>query len=296
MIVRKKRFSISDIILNFIFMVAVFLCLYPVLLLIGISFSSEKDIVQYGFSVIPRTFTLYAYEFILKSSKMLFQAYGVTILVTVSGTFLCMLLTTLYAYPLSRKEFKFRKPFTLFIFFTMLLNGGLVPWYFVCVRVLHINDKIWALILPYLMNGFYVIVMRTFFKTNIPDEIIESARIDGSGEFYTFFRIVIPLAVPGIATIGLFAALQYWNDYFLPLMLINNQKLDNLQFMMYKVLMTLEMIQNTPVGAVSDVYQRLPGETARMALAFLSMGPIVLAYPFFQKFFIKGLTIGAVKG
>lgn len=277
-------------------MVAVFVCLYPVLLLIGISFSSEKDIVQYGFSVIPRTFTLYAYEFILKSSKMLIQAYGVTIFVTVTGTVLCMLLTTLYAYPLSRKEFKFRKPFTLFIFFTMLLNGGLVPWYFVCVRVLHINDKIWALILPYLMNGFYVVVMRTFFKTNIPDEIIESARIDGSGEFYTFFRIVIPLAVPGIATIGLFAALQYWNDYFLPLMLINNQKLDNLQFMMYKVLMTLEMIQNTPVSYVSDIYQRLPGETARMALAILSMGPIVLAYPFFQKYFIRGLTIGAIKG
>jgi putative aldouronate transport system permease protein len=184
----------------------------------------------------------------------------------------------------------------MFVFFTMLLNGGLVPWYFVCVRFLHINDTIWALILPYLMNGFYVIIMRTFFKTTIPDEVVESSRIDGSGVFNTFFRIVLPLSLPGLATIGLFTALQYWNDYFLPLMLINNNKLDNLQFMMYKILMTLEIIQNTPVGAVSDVYQKLPGETARMALAFLSMGPIILAYPFFQKYFIKGLTIGAVKG
>jgi putative aldouronate transport system permease protein len=148
MSIKKKRLEISDIILNIFFIIAVFVCIYPVLLLIGISFSSEKDIVKYGFSVIPKTFTLYAYEVILKSAKMIVRAYGVTIFVTVTSTVACTLLTALFAYPLSRKEFKYRKVFTMFVFFTMLLNGGLVPWYFVCVRFLRINDTIWALILP----------------------------------------------------------------------------------------------------------------------------------------------------
>jgi putative aldouronate transport system permease protein len=230
------------------------------------------------------------------SGDMMLKSYLLTIFVTLLGTILCVLLTALYAYPLSRDEFKYKKFFTFFIFFTMLFNGGLVPWYIVCVKVVHINNNLWALILPYVMNAFFVIIMRTFFKTTIPKEIIESARIDGSGELRTFVSIVLPLSLPGLATIGLFATLQYWNDYFLPLMLVTKPNLFNLQYLMYKLLMSIQMLQQTSVPNASEAYMKLPSESVRMAFAIVSIGPIVIAYPFFQKYFVKGLTIGAVKG
>lgn len=293
-----KRIKIDwvQLLLHAVFIILVLLCVYPILLMIGISFSSEIDIVKHGYSLVPRNITTYAYEFMAKTGDMFVRAYGVTIFVTLIGAVGSTMLTALYAYPLSRKEFGLNKFFTMFVFFTMLLSGGLVPWYFVCVRLLHINDTIWAMIAPYLMNGFFVIIMRTFYRTTIPDEIIEAARIDGSGEFSTFVKIVLPLTKPALATIALFATLQYWNDYFLPLMLVNDSELFNLQFLMYKILMTLETIQSTPAGQVANVYQKLPSESARMAMAVVTIGPIVIAYPFFQRYFVKGLTVGAVKG
>lgn len=288
---------VTNMILTCIFTIGMLLCVYPIVLVLGISISDEHNLLNDGYQLFPtHNLTLYAYQFIFKWAYMLVNSYGITILVTVVGAAGSTFLISLYAYPLSRKEFRFRRQFTFYAMFTMLFNGGVISWYIVNVKVLHIDNTIWALILPYLMNAFYVLIMRTFYKTSIPDAVLESARIDGAGEFRTFFTIVFPLAVPGIATIALFSTLQYWNDYFLPLYLVSDSRLYNLQFMMYKTLENIRVLQTINNPDVTDLILKLPGESARMAMCILSIGPIIFAYPFFQKYFIKGLTIGAVKG
>jgi putative aldouronate transport system permease protein len=286
----------ANVMLNIFFILILIACIVPVVLIFSISITEEESIFKYGYNIIPRAFTTTAYEYISKSSSEIIRAYWVTILVTVLGSVGSIALTALYSYPLSRNEFKYKKFFTFFVFFTMLFTGGLVPWYIVCTKVLHLQNTIWAMILPYLMSGFNVIIMRTFFKITIPNEIIEAARIDGAGELRTFFRIVIPLSLPGLATIGLFSTLLYWNDYYLPLMYITESKLYNLQYMMYNMLMNIRMLQSMASAEASKLYLELPAQSVRMAYAILSIGPIVIAYPFFQKYFISGLTIGAVKG
>jgi putative aldouronate transport system permease protein len=288
---------VTNIILNVIFLIGLVLCVYPVILILGISISDEHNLVKYGYQLFPtHNITTYAYTFIFKWAYTLVNSYVLTIGVTIAGAVTSTLLIALYAYPLSRKEFRFRKHFSFYAMFTMLFNGGVISWYIVNVKVLHIDNTVWALILPYLMNAFYVLIMRTFYKTSIPDAVIESAKIDGSGEFRSFFTIVFPLAIPGIATIALFSTLQYWNDYFLPLYLVSDSRLYNLQFMMYKTLENIRVLQTINNPDVDDLVLKLPGESARMAMCILSIGPIIFAYPFFQKYFIKGLTIGAVKG
>jgi putative aldouronate transport system permease protein len=215
------------------------------------------------------------------------------------GTALSLLVIALYAYPISRKDFKYRNQFTFFVFFTMIFGGGLVPWYMVCVQLLHLKNTIWAMIFPALMNGWYVLIMRTFFATSIPDSIIESAKIDGAGEWRTFFQIVLPLSLPGLATVALFNTLAFWNDWYLPLMFITKANLYNLQYTMYKMLANIQfLIQSSSAmsGRASEMLKNLPSETSRMAMCILAVGPIIFAYPFFQKYFVKGLTVGAVKG
>ncbi len=290
--------KITNVILNVIFILATATCLIPLLLVIGISITDENSIMQFGYSIFPKVVSFKAYEYIYKVKELVFNAYGLTILVTVVGTVVSTLITTLYAYAISRKEFTYRKFFTYFLLITMIFSGGMVPWYVVCVKFLHINNTIFALLLPYLINGFYVIIMRTFISTNVPDSVIESARIDGSGELRTFFQIVIPLAIPGIATVALFTTLVYWNDWWLPLMLIVDSKLYNLQYLLYKLMSNIEALArlSSSISSTSSEISSLPSQGARMAMCIISIGPIILAYPFFQKYFIKGLTIGAVKG
>lgn len=287
---------VTNAILNVIFFIGMVMCVYPIILILGISLSDERVLVIDGYGLIPTHITTYAYSFIFKWAHMLVNSYLLTIFVTVLGAATSTLLIAMYAYPCSRKEFKFRRIFTFYAMFTMLFNGGVISWYIVNVKVLHIDNTVWALILPYLMNAFYILIMRTFYKTTIPDAVVESAKMDGSGEFRTFFTIVFPLAIPGVATIALFSTLQYWNDYFLPLYLVTESRLYNLQFMMYKTLENIRILQSIPNPDVTDLILKLPGESARMAMCILSVGPIIFAYPFFQKYFIKGLTIGAVKG
>ena len=295
----RSRTSISapaNAVLIVLFSLMMVMCICPVLLVLGISFSDERDVLINGYSMIPQHFTTDAYRFIFKWSGTILNSYGVTLLVTVVGTVCSTFLVALFAYPLSRREFSFRKQFSFFALFTMLFNGGMVPWYIVCVKFLHLNNTIFALIVPYLMNAFYVMIMRTFYQTTIPDAIVESARIDGCGDFRIFRTIVLPLALPGLATIGLFNTLAFWNDYYLPLMLVTDQNLYNLQYMLYKLLVSLSILEQIPSTSFSMEAMKLPGETARMAMCILSIGPIIIAYPFFQKYFIKGLTIGSVKG
>ncbi|MDR0655411.1 MAG: carbohydrate ABC transporter permease [Treponema sp.] len=222
----------------------------------------------------------------------------VSIVVTVAGTILGTLITAMIAYPLSRKDFPFRRHFAFFVAFTMLFNGGLVPWYLVYVKMLGVKNTIIPLIMPLLVNGFNVIILRTFISANIHPAIIESAVIDGAGEMQIFFRIVLPLSVTGLAAIALLVSLNYWNDWYNALLFIDTKKLFPLQFLMYRVNVSIQVLNTSSFipDAAAAARVRLPNETARMAMSIFGIGPIVLAYPFLQKYFVRGLTLGSVKG
>ncbi|MGG1551847.1 carbohydrate ABC transporter permease [Paenibacillus ferrarius] len=289
----------ANAILNGFFITYSLLCLLPILLVLAVSFSDEKTVALNGYKLIPGKFSLAAYQFVFNDFGMVLRGYEVSILVTVIGTVLGLFITALFAYPLARHSFKYRRFFSFFIFFTMIFNGGLVPWYLVYSNYLHVNDTLFALIIPnHLLGAFYVIMMRTFFQQTIHPSIVESASIDGASEYRIFFTIILPLSLPVIATIGLFYTLGYWNDWFNSLVFMNNDKMVNLQYLMYKVMRNLQfLLSNASLsGSASDEIGKLPNETVRMAMAIIGMGPIVLAYPFFQKYFVKGLTVGAVKG
>lgn len=300
-IVKKDQNQISyfsNICMNIMFLIGVVLCVAPILLVTAVSFTDEKTILKFGYNFIPKVFSLKAYGFLLSGGGTnIWHAYGVTILVTVVGTILSMLITCLYAYPLSRSSFRYKGFFSFLAYFTMIFGGGLVPWYVVYTQLIPINRTIWILIVPYLMNTWFMMIMRTFFKTTIHESIIESATIDGSGEFRTFFVIVLPLCRAGLATVGLFCTLLYWNDYYLPLVFVNDDKLYNIQYLMNQTLQTLQFLMNTStITNAASILANLPAEGVRMATAVISIGPIIFAYPYFQRYFVKGLTIGAVKG
>jgi putative aldouronate transport system permease protein len=300
---RKEKVSIeridmvsrpANVLLNILLIALCITCVYPFLLVIATSFNSESAIASFGYTAIPKEPTLYAYKYLFANASTLLRAYGVTIFVTVVGTMLHVIVCALYGYAISRREFKFRNFFTFYMFFTMLFSGGTVPWYIVCTKVLHINNTIWALILPSLCSAWNIIILKTFFKSSVPDAIIESARIDGASEIKTFVRIVCPIALPGLATIALFAMLGFWNNYFNAMMLTTKTSLQNLQLYLYNILKSASMMEQG--ASASGMTLKLPQESARNAICVISIAPIIFAYPFFQRYFIQGLTIGAVKG
>ncbi|NOU86186.1 ABC transporter permease subunit [Paenibacillus sp. LMG 31460] len=268
-----------------------FLCVFPLVIVVSASFSSENALVEHGFMVFPKEFSTAAYRYLWHQPEQLLRSYGVTVFVTVSGTISALLLSSLLAYPLSRIDFKWKGPISFYVFFTMLFNGGLVPTYIVVSQVFHLKDTIGALILPYLILPWYVLLLRTFFKA-IPTEIIESAKIDGIGEYRLFFRIMMPLSTPVLATIGLFSSLNYWNDWFLALLYIDSRELLPLQYLLITIIQNIQAIN----ASVNTVTSAAPAETVRMATAVLAIGPIIFVYSFFQKYFVKGLTVGAIKG
>lgn len=288
---------ISDILLSIMFAVITVACVAPVLLVIAISVSDEKSIGKNGYQFWPEIFSTKGYDYLLRAGDAIWRAYGISVFVTIVGTLLSLLVITLYAYPLSRSAFKYRYQFSFFAFFTMIFGGGLVPWYIVYTQLVPIKNTIWILIVPYLMNAWFMMIMRTFYKTTVPESIIESARMDGAGEFRTFFTIVLPLCKAGLATVGLFCTLNYWNDFFLAMVFVTNTKNYNIQFLMYQTLIAVQNLLNNSnqISNASQILANLPGESVRMAIAVIAIGPVVLAYPFFQKYFVKGLTIGAVK-
>ena len=274
----------------------------PLLLLIMVSFTPEQALLLDGYQFIPRELTVEAYRFLFQKPDVLIRAYAVTIFISIAGTLGSLLVTVLYAYPISRMDFPFRNFFSMLIIVTMLFSGGLTASYLINVSVLGLRDKIWALILPALGSPFYIIIARTFFRISIPPSLLESARIDGAGEFRILFRIVLPLSLPMLATIGLFALFGFWNDWFRALLYISNKQFYPLQFVMMRALLNLQELQrNIAAGTMSSeemmtLLATMPSETLRMAMAIVAIGPIVLAYPFFQRYFISGLTVGAVKG
>ena len=293
-----KHSRLAQTVLHLVFVAVCIACLFPLFLVLGISFTDEDTISRSGFNLLPKLVSTEAYRFVLRESDAIGRAYLLTIAVTVVGTLVGTLVVALYAYPLARADFRWRKGFSKFVFFTMLFTGGLVPWYMICVQVLHLRNTFFALWLPYVMNAWFVMLMRTFYKENVPVSIVESARLDGAGEYTIFFRIIVYLAKPGIATIALFNTITLWNDWWLPLMLVNDSKWYNLQFLMYRVqsnIQYLSTMASSLSGVSADILRRLPSRTAQMAMCVLVMGPIVLAYPFFQRYLVKGITVGSIK-
>ena len=291
-----KHITPGQIILRIVFVALCVVFVYPVLLTISVSFSNDNAIVTNGYELIPKKWSLAGYGYALKNSSI-FNAYKVTIMASVVGTCLSTLIMLLYAYPLSRPNFKHRTFFTFFAYFSTFLSGGLVPWYIMCTQVYNIGNTFWALVLPNMISPMYIIILRTFISTNVPNSIIEAAKVDSAGEWRIFWQIVLPLSKPGIATIALFQLLMYWNDYYLPMMLISDPKWYNLQYYLQMLFKNIQVLLSGTYGSNASVsLANIPQESARMAMCVLAMGPILVVYPFFQKYFIKGMTVGAVKG
>lgn len=286
--------KVVNIILHALFIMLLICCIVPVILVIIISFTNQSWIDMNGYSFFPRALNLDAYEYIFTRGGNIFGAYKVTIASTVVGTIISVATIALYAYPLSRPDLKFKKFFTFFVFFTMLFNGGLVSWYIVTTKYLMLKNTFWGLVLPLAMNAWYVIIMRTFFQSSVPIALIEAGKIDGAGELRIFLQIVLPIAVPAVATIALFQTLAYWNDWWHPMLLINDRKLYNLQLLLQIMMQNIQNI--TEGGAQLREGAEIPTDAVRMALCVVAMGPILIVYPFFQKYFIQGLTVGSVKG
>lgn len=288
-----KKFNL---VLNIVFVILAFLCLFPILLTLSISLSSTESIMEYGYRLIPAKFSVVAYKYIFSNPSTILNAYGVTIFNTVVGAAASVLVISHVAYPLSRSDFKLRLPITYYILFTMLFSGGQVASYMVITTMYHLQNTRWVMILPCLMSPWYMVVLRTFFKTGVPNAIIESGKLDGAGELRILWQLIFPIALPGIATIALFQVLMFWNEWNLPLLYITNPKLYNLQFLLQQMMQNIQMINESPeFAAQSAGAAKLPTESARMALCFVAMGPILVTYPFFQKYFIQGLTVGSVK-
>ncbi len=286
-----------NIVLHIVFIIFAVCCLFPILLTLGISLSSSTSIIENGYSLIPKEFSVEAYKYIFTDSTKIIRAYGITIFNAVVGSTLSVLIIAHLAYPLSRSDFKLRKPITFYVLFTMLFNGGQVASYMVITTMYHLQNTIWVMIIPCMMNAWYMVVLRTFFKTGVPTAIIESGKLDGAGEMRILWQLVFPIALPGIATIALFQVLMYWNEWNLPLLYIVDPKLYNLQFLLQQMMQNIQQLhENTEFAQQATAEMaKIPSESARMALCFVAMGPILITYPFFQKYFIQGLTVGSVK-
>ncbi|WP_028552167.1 carbohydrate ABC transporter permease [Paenibacillus sp. UNC451MF] len=293
-----KSNPVEQWIINVIFIAVTLFCLIPFILLISSSITSETEIVKNGYSLIPAELSFESYMYLFKDPTVIVRAYGISILVTIVGTLSSLIIMTLLAYPLSRKEMPMRNFLAFFVFFTMLFNGGLVPTYLMYTNLFNMKNTIWALIVPgALVNAFFVILIRTFFSMNVPKEVIESAYMDGAGEFKIFTRIVIPLSTPVLGAVGLFQLIHYWNDWFNGLIYITDERLYSIQVLLNTILLNAQYLLNN-VQFSDDLGQtgQIPGNGLKMAIAAIGVIPILITYPFFQKYFAKGLTVGAVKG
>lgn len=295
MIKYKIENTLSKSIIHLIFIVFSLLCIIPIVAVISISLSTEMDIGKYGYSLIPRTIDLLAYKYVFANPQQIVNAYIISIILTVFGTIVSLLLSSMLAYSISRSDYKHKNKITFFLFFTMLFNGGLVPWYMLVTNILHLKDTIWSLMLPYLILPWFVFLLRTYFQ-KLPISLVESAKLDGARELRIFWTIVLPLSKPALATVGLFIMLMFWNDWWLGLLFVQqNKAIISIQLMLYNMMADIEFLSSS-MNSAPAVNVTLPSESARMAMCILAAGPMLFVFPFFQKYFVKGLTVGAVKG
>ncbi len=295
---KDKRFQVLA---NMIMALATVLCVLPLILLVISSFTANKDITLYGYSFFPKHFSMEAYSYIWNERAQIFRAYFITVLVTTVGTTIGLIISILYAYVLSKPYFPGKKFFSLYILFTMLFNGGLVPTYIMYTRYLHMKNTIWALIIPGLMmNAFNVLLIRSYIQNNVPQSLIEAAKIDGAGEFTVVQKVVLPMSKPIIATIGLFIGVAYWNDWQNGLYYVTDEKIysiQSIQQILNNMLKNIEYLSKnaTSVAKSTSLAGTLPAATVRMAIAVIGLLPILIIYPFIQKYFVKGIALGAVK-
>ena len=296
MVEKNKSFQVGA---NIVMVILSLCCIFPVVLLIISSLTDETELIRNGYSLFPSKFSLDSYLYMFKSSNKIISAYGITILSTVVGTGCGLTMTILMAYPLSRRDLPGRNAMAFYVFFTMLFSGGLVPTYIMYKRYIKVSNTIWALIIPALMvNAFYVIMMRTYFTTNIPEAVIEAARIDGAGEFRILGTIVLPMSVPMIATMTLLIGLSYWNDWKNGLYYLQqNKSLYSIQVLLNDMLRDVQALKSgMDAAAAAEIAATMPSTGIKMAIAVVGVLPVLIVYPFFQKYFVKGITIGAVKG
>ena len=293
----KGKNKVSEIIITVIFAVICLAILAPFIVLVSASLSSDASLAKYGYSILPRTVDLSGYEYVFRNPEKIFTAYKVTIIFSVAATALGTFLMALVAYPLSRTSFRHRGKVSFIFYFTMLFNGGLVPTYILITKYLNLGDSMWVYILPSLISPWYVFMMRTFFR-DIPEAICESAVIDGAGEFRIFIQMILPLSKPVLATVALFTFLASWNSWQLSMLYVDRQELYSLQYLLQSIMNNIQLLQqsdsNSAIQAIDPA--SIPAESARMAMGIVAAGPALLIFPFFQKYFTKGLTVGSVKG
>lgn len=289
----KSDYAVSFVSYVFIILFAI-ACLIPLLLVLSSSFTSQASLNINGYKLIPSELSVDAYSLLFKSGTV-GPAYGVTIFITVVGTVLSMLVTCACAYAISCKSMYYRSVIAFFIYFTMLFNGGLVPTYLWVTKYLHLSDSLWSLILPSLVNAWNLLLMRNFFN-GIPDALSESAKIDGANDMLILFKIILPISLPGIATVGLFYALAYWNEWYKALLYIHTEWKYPLQYLIMQIQKNIQYVQQNAANAGVVTEGLVPAETTQMATAVVTIGPIILLYPFLQKYFVQGLTVGSVKG
>ena len=277
-----------------VILVLTLFCLVPFLLIISGSFTSQESILRDGYQLIPADFSLEAYEFLFKAPKDLIRAYGVTIFVTVCGTLFSLAIVSMASFVLASKTFRYRNAMSFFFYFTTVFGGGLVPWYVFNIKYMHFKNSILGLIIPMAVNVTYMLILKSYMKS-IPEEVYESARLDGANDWTIFTRIALPLSKAGLATVGLFTALNYWNDWYLAMLYIDDAKLYPLQYYLNDILKKSEGLMAAAAQAGIAV-ERAPTEPVKLAMTVVATGPILLLYPFLQKYFVKGVTIGAVKG
>jgi len=289
----KKK---SQIFLNLILIILCLAVVFPFILVLSISLSKEMDIAAYGYSFFPKHFDFSGYRFVFMNPSANLNAYCVTIVFSLATMILSVLLMSMIAYPLSSRRLRGRNGIALYLYFTMLFSGGLVPTYILITQYLHLADTIWVYILPSLISPWYVFMIRTFFS-DIPQAITESAHLDGANEYIILYKIIMPVSKPVLAAVALFMFLSKWNDWYTSMLYINNERLISLQYLLQRIMLNIKLLQDSNINVSGMVKASdIPSESARMAMAVIVAGPALIVFPFFQKYFIKGLTVGSVKG
>lgn len=295
--IKSNYYVRHQVIVNVILSIVTLVMVLPLVLLFMSSISSEQSLLVNGYSFFPEEYSLDAYRYILANGETIFRAYGMTILVTVIGTTLSLFLSSTMGYVLSVRNLPFRNAINFYVFFTMLFNGGLVPSYLMWSNTFHIKNTIWALILPnFLLSAMNVILIRTYYMTSIPEAIYESAKMDGASYFKVYTSMVLPMGKPILVTVGLFTGLTYWNDWTNGLYYINDSKLYTIQLLLNKMIQDIQALQSNAASAGAGAIMQIPTVSVRMAIAFVALLPILIIYPFLQKYFAEGIALGAVKG
>lgn len=288
----KKKNVLGRLLIHIPLILLALACLLPFILVLSSSFTEEASLLKNGFSIIPQKFSVEAYKFIFRSPQEVIAAYKTTIFVTVFGTVVGTMIMAMLAYPMSRPDYKFKNVISFLVYFTMLFSGGMVAEYLVVANVLGLKDTVWALIMPMLLNAWNIMLLRMFLRS-IPFSLIEEANLEGASEFRIFFSIILPLSKVGIVTIALFTALNLWNDWYQCMLYIDHGDVTSLQYMLYRIMNKVTLAQE--YGGAVAMKEKLPNENLRMALCVVAAGPMLIVFPFFQKYFSKGIVVGSVK-